>query len=115
MIKQCVLNNQIKIVDNFLNEYYRSPTKKEFKCLGGDLKYVKRVYGSYIKFLDHYGYDAPTKAKCVQVFDDRGKLVFEGSTNDVSLKFNAHITVIRGACNGRVKLLKNKYKCKYKE
>ena len=36
----------INIVDEFLNSYYRSPTKKEFILLGGDIKTVEKKFKS---------------------------------------------------------------------
>ena len=56
----------INIVDEFLNSYYRSPTKKEFILLGGDIKTVEKKFKSYRNFLDYYGYDAPTRTKTLQ-------------------------------------------------
>ena len=70
----------INIVDEFLNSYYRSPTKKEFILLGGDIKTVEKKFKSYRKFLDYYGYDAPTRTKTLQVLDDRNNIVYEGTT-----------------------------------
>lgn len=114
MIKKCILNNHIKIVDDYLYENYKTPTIKQFKDNGGDITYIKRKYGNYIKFLLGNGYDRPSKAKIVQVYQN-DCLLNEGTASYIADVYNVHVSVVRKACNGRVKLLKNKYKCKYKE
>lgn len=40
----------INIVDEFLNSYYRSPTKKEFILLGGDIKTVEKSSKAIVIF-----------------------------------------------------------------
>ena len=74
----------INIVDEFLNSYYRSPTKKEFILLGGDIKLLKKSSKAIVNFLDYYGYDAPTRTKTLQVLDDRNNIVYEGTTRDIA-------------------------------
>ena len=86
----------INIVDEFLNSYYRSPTKKEFILLGGDIKTVN--------FLDYYGYDAPTRTKTLQVLDDRNNIVYEGTTRDIAEKYGVYYTTVLKAVNHGLRL-----------
>ncbi|MFR5221565.1 MAG: hypothetical protein ACLTE9_14345 [Thomasclavelia ramosa] len=94
----------INIVDEFLNSYYRSPTKKEFILLGGDIKTVEKKFKSYRKFLDYYGYDAPTRTKTLQVLDDRNNIVYEGTTRDIAEKYGVYYTTVLKAVNHGLRL-----------
>lgn len=104
----------INIVDEFLNSYYRSPTKKEFILLGGDIKTVEKKFKSYRKFLDYYGYDAPTRTKTLQVLDDRNNIVYEGTTRDIAEKYGVYYTTVLKAVNHGLRL-KRCYSVRNKE
>ena len=109
------LSNQIQIVDDYLYENYKTPTLKQFKEHGGDITYIKRKYGNYINFLLENGYDRPSKAKIVQVYNKANCLLCEGTTRHIADVYNVNVSVVRKSCNGKVKFLKGMYKCKYKE
>lgn len=101
----------IDILKKFVEEYYRSPTEREFiKCGGKNY----RSYGSYRKFLNYYGFDAPTKTKTVQVLNDRGTVVFEGTVKDVAEEYNTSVQNVRRDIKNNW-LFKRYYKVVYKE
>lgn len=104
----------IKIVDAFLYLNYRSPTEDEFVLLGGDLEEVKENFSNYRNFLTANGYDIPSKAKIVEVYDLRGNLLFTGSTSDAAEHFNVKPKIV--ARSARLGLKLNwKYNVKYKK
>lgn len=105
---------QIKIVDNFLDKYYKSPSQSEFMKLGGDITYINRKFGTYRKFLEENGYDKPTHAKTYQVFDRNGNLVCEGLRNDVAKKMRVHPQTINHACDYGSKI-RTRYRVVQKE
>lgn len=105
-----IFMENIDIVDEFLNKNYRSPTKKEFVELGGNIIRVKREYGTYLKFLESNGYDRPTKnIKVVQVLDVRGKIIYEGALMRVAEHFNVDPTNLRLYINKKYKMLRKFY------
>lgn len=112
------MNKNLKIVDDFLYKYYRSPTKNEFTKLDGNLDIIKQVYGGagYTSFLISNGYDRPIheRSKIVQIFNDRGSLVFEGLVTQAAEYFEVwRSTIIAAALKGTK--LKWAYSVKYKD
>lgn len=112
------MDKNLRIVDDFLNKYYRSPTKNEFSKLGGNLDIIERLYGGagYLKFLTSNGYDRPIheRSKVVQIFNDRGSLIFEGLVSQAAEYLEVwRSTIIKAALYG-IKI-KWKYSVKYKD
>lgn len=104
----------IEIVDDFLDKNYRSPTKKEFLELGGNMVRVKREYKTYLNFLEFNGYDRPTKiCKVVEVVNSRGEVIFEGSVKNVAEKYGTYRGNVR-ICIKNNWNYKSKYKVRYK-
>lgn len=98
-----------EILKVFYKEYHRSPTYEEFMYVGG--KCQERLYGRLLTLL---GYPQSTRAFTVQVFDTRGRMIFEGTVKQAAERFDKHITFIRACANKGHKLC-NEYTVKRKE
>lgn len=99
-----------KIVDEFFEDYYRVPRYDEFIKLGGSFK-PRKMYG---KMLKSFGYSQSTKTSTVQVYDDRNRLIFEGTVKEVAEEFERDVSVVRRAVKNGSKLCWL-YTCKYKK
>lgn len=81
------MNKSIDIVDSYLYKFGKSPSEKMFEKLGGNLSLIKRKYGTYRKFLEVNGYDAPSRAYTLCVVDGRNRIVAIGISSDLCTQF----------------------------
>lgn len=104
-----------QFLDEFYDEYLRSPRMREFEACGGDLDYIRKKYGGFVNYLTACGYE-PCNAKTdtYEVFDDRGRVIFAGIPREIGEEFGVVATTVTHAyrTNG---LLVSKYKVKKKE
>lgn len=109
------VDKESKILEQFYCEYFRSPRKKEFEALGGCIDDVINVYGTYTKFLEHYGYPRVSKGETYKVINERsGKVVFTGTVHDIAEEFDVFITTVHKAYRNNKKFIKKQYVLKQK-
>lgn len=77
-----------KIVDRFYQEYWRSPTKEEFKACGGDLKVAVKTGTTYVGFIELCGYSLARNDKTIEAINEKGEVVFVGNRHDIAYEYN---------------------------
>lgn len=84
-------NKNKEIIEEFYQENFRAPKKKEFIELGGKIRDK-----CYTEILNELGYEHPLNGQTYQVLNDRGVVVFQGLSKEVAEEFEKtvkHITV----------------------
>lgn len=103
------------LLEKFYNVYFRSPKKEEFEACGGNIDYIERTYGGYLKFLAKFEYPTDSmNARTYEVIKYRtNEIIFTGTASDIAEEFNVcNHTVTRNARVGYI--LKEKYKIRAK-
>lgn len=69
----------------FYDEYWRSPSEREFKEIGGNTGYIDRHCGGWGGFLSLYDFPK-TRGDSIEVYED-GELIFIGCPVEVAEEF----------------------------
>lgn len=94
------IDDQEELLHEFYYIYFRSPRKDEFESFGGNLVHVELVYGSYSKFLEHFGYPKVTNGETYEVLENkRGdrEVIFTGTFADIAEEFDTVKTSVSRA------------------
>ncbi len=99
-----------KIIENFVYDFFRSPTYKEFKNLGGDLSYYH-----FYKLCREMGLNGRQGNKVTyEVLNKKGEVLFTGSSSEIAEEFGVTIYNVSQICSKNMKL-KRKYIVRKKE
>lgn len=112
-MKKRLTNEQI--LEEFFDQYFRSPSREEFVKCGGNLRHAIDDYGGYNQFLIKNNYDPyHGRTKTYEVFDEKGNSLFVGTSKDVAEELEISEHNVREACfkGNRIKW---KYTIKVKE
>lgn len=100
----------LEVVEEFYQEYFRSPRIEEFEALGGDLEEVKRTHRIYSNFLRSHGYRTNVKAESYEVVDQDGEVIFTGVIADIAYEYDMSETkVFNTIKNGQLLSMKYPY------
>lgn len=94
-----ILEYNKKLLHRFFDEYWRSPTREEFRIIGGNDTFAYGRHGGWKNFLKAHNFPL-TRGDSIEVYED-GELIFIGTAQDIAeeIGFN-HNTIKRYAKYG---------------
>ena len=93
-----------KIIENFIYEYFRTPSYREFINIGGDLSYYY-----FYKLRKEMGFNETKGRKMTyEVLNRKGEILFVGSSSEIAEEFDTTPHNVATVCKKNLKL-KRKY------
>lgn len=99
-----------KIIENFVYDFFRTPSYKEFVNIGGDLSYYH-----FYKLRKEMGFNEHKGNKVTyEILNKKGEILFTGSSNEIAEEFDTTPHNVVVICKKNMRL-KRKYIVRKKE